>query len=124
MKGSALYSIFSLKCPRCHQGKLFDTSVFDYAHPLSMGSTCTVCHQKYELEPGFYWGAMFVSYGVSAFMMFGLIALFFFGFNTSLEAAFGWTIAIIVILFVYILRLSRSIWIHLFVKYNKNWQHE
>ncbi|MEZ4899939.1 MAG: DUF983 domain-containing protein [Saprospiraceae bacterium] len=124
MKGSALYSTVRLKCPRCHEGDLFQTPVFDYKDPLSMGTNCPVCKQKYHLEPGFYWGAMFVSYAISAFLMFGLLALFYFGFNTSLNAAFVWTIALVVVVFVYILRLSRSIWIHLFVKYDKNWQHE
>ena len=32
---------------------------------MEMSEACPVCHQAYELEPGFYYGAMYINSGFS-----------------------------------------------------------
>ena len=60
-----LYSVSKNKCPRCHQG-----DVFVHGHAYKKGFDqmhihCSNCHLKYEKEPGFFYGAMYVSYGLT-----------------------------------------------------------
>jgi len=80
LKGTKLYSVVRFKCPQCHEGAFF------LAHPynlIKVGDThaqCPVCGLKYEKEPGFYTGAMYVSYAigvaVSASTWVALLVLF------------------------------------------------
>lgn len=112
-----LNSIFALKCPRCRQGKLFDQP-FKLSNAFSMPSHCPNCNLNYYKEPGFYYGAMFIAYGISAwiFFMIGIIMAFVFDvdFNTILIVI----LIVAALLFIYCFRLARSLWIHIFVKYD------
>ncbi len=116
-KHSKWYSIFSLKCPKCHEGDLFETPTFSFRKPFDMPEACPVCEQNYLPEPGFYYGAMFISYGFTAWLCFGFVALFHWGFDWSVEASFALLLAVGSFSFVYIFRLARSSWINLMVKY-------
>lgn len=40
-----------------------------------MNEQCPVCGLHYEIEPGFFWGAMYVSYAITTGMMLVLGAL-------------------------------------------------
>ena len=57
--------MLALRCPRCHQGKLFSESALSLRHFDEMPEACPVCRQHLEPEPGFYWGAMYISFGFS-----------------------------------------------------------
>jgi len=63
--GSVTAAILKCRCPRCRQGKVFTHAAlnlrkFDYMH-----ERCPVCGLHYEVEVGFFWGAMYISYGFS-----------------------------------------------------------
>ena len=58
----AFISAVKEKCPRCRSGKMFTHPIYSTKFS-SMYSNCPVCGQDFEIEPGFYWGAMYVSYG-------------------------------------------------------------
>lgn len=60
---SAMAGIRRQRCPRCRQGRIFRKPV--YRAPLAMFDSCGVCGLKYEREPGYFLGAMYVSYGLS-----------------------------------------------------------
>lgn len=116
---SKLNSIFQLKCPRCRQGDLFTHKPYQLAKFLAMPKKCECCHQQFELEPSFYYGAMYVSY---AFQV-AIFVIIFVALQIFYPEAGTWVyiigvIGVILILFPLILRLSRSIWIHFFVKFN------
>jgi uncharacterized protein (DUF983 family) len=83
-----------------------------------MNKKCPVCGQRFEPEPGFYYGAMFISYIFMGFISLGLTGLMVFYFNFSIELAFGILLAALALIFLWNLRFSRSIWIHLVVKYD------
>jgi hypothetical protein len=87
-----------------------------------MPEYCPHCHLKYEQEPGFFWGAMYVSYALAVaidlptFLV--LYALAGLTFNQALAGVVGITIFLVPVVF----RLSRSIWIHMFVRYKPQHQ--
>lgn len=59
----------ALKCPRCHQGEMFTHAAYNYRKFDQMPEHCPVCRFRYEIELGFYWGAMYMSYGLSVFIV-------------------------------------------------------
>ena len=75
-KGSKAYSVFNMKCPRCQDGDLFETGSFSFQKSFDMPENCPKCGQKYFLGPGFYYGAMFISYIITGF--YALIAVLVF----------------------------------------------
>lgn len=114
---SRISSTFNMTCPRCRQSKLFEHPMH-FSRPLKMNKQCPQCGQKFEPELGFYYGAMFISYIFVGFFSLGLAGLLVFYFNLSIEVAFTILIGILAIMFLWNLRFSRSIWIHLLVKYD------
>ncbi|MGO4920153.1 DUF983 domain-containing protein [Maribacter spongiicola] len=118
-KGNKLYSILTGSCPRCHEESMYlDKNPYHMGKIFKMHEKCSHCDLKYKIEPSFFYGAMYVSYGVGiAFAVAAfVIANLFLG--TGLIEAF---IAIIITLIVFmpvIMRVSRNIWINLFIKYD------
>jgi hypothetical protein len=90
----------------------------DIRHPLKMNRVCEVCGQKFEPEPGFYYGAMFISYVFIAFFSLGLVGLLVFYFKVSVEISFLILLTCLAIMFLWNLRFSRSLWAHLMMKYD------
>ena len=117
-KGSKWYSITRFKCPRCHEGDLYPTPLFSFRKPFTMNDQCAVCGQEYVLEPGFYWGAMYIAYMLSSGLMLGGFAIVFFLFGTTILQTFFIMGGIVAILYVPIFRLARAIWINLYVHYD------
>jgi uncharacterized protein (DUF983 family) len=118
-KGSWLNAVGLMKCPRCQEGDLYPTATFSFKKPFDMNEKCANCGQKYVLEAGFYYGAMFVSYVITAFFMFGTFGIFKFGFKMSVGMSFLAAMIAVFILFVWFFRVSRAIWLAFFVKYEK-----
>jgi uncharacterized protein (DUF983 family) len=66
-KPSTLRSIFQQRCPRCRMGRIFRYSIFR-GFP-KMCARCSVCDLKFEREPGYFLGALYVSYGLGVLLM-------------------------------------------------------
>lgn len=93
-----------------------------------MNKNCPVCGQATEIEVGFYYGTGYVSYALSvAITVATLIAWFvLIGMSTSDNRFFYWLSAnavLLILLQPWLMRLSRSLWISWFVKYDPEWQH-
>lgn len=116
--GSKLYSITAFKCPKCHQGDLFEGPAFNTHTAFKMKPHCDNCGQRYVLEPGFYWGAMYVAYGLASGFLLVTFGILFFVFGLSWKLAFAIDVILIALLYVLVFRLSRSIWINIYVNYN------
>jgi uncharacterized protein (DUF983 family) len=58
-------AILECKCPRCRSGKMFTHPVYNLKKFQKMFRRCPVCDLEFEVEPGFFWGAMYVSYFMS-----------------------------------------------------------
>lgn len=118
-KGSKLYSIFKLKCPRCQEGNLFLTKnpynlkMFD-----KMPDKCTVCLVDLVRESGFYWGAMMVSHATTTIIavIVHMIVFYFYGWEIAPNVIS--IVTIILLLFPMIFRNSRAIWINFFIDYD------
>ena len=124
-KGTKLYSIFKAKCPRCHEGDFFKHGVSYHPTKISkLHEQCSNCGLKYMLEPSFYYGAMYINYGITV----ALCVVGFVVFNLFLDLSFIKTfIGIILSLLVLAplnIRLSRILWINMFVNYKSKNQRE
>ena len=115
---NVLASIFRMKCPRCRTGELFPTGSFSFHLPFTMHNNCPHCGQTYMPEPGFYYGAMFISYILVGFFSLGLTLSLIFGADWSVEGAFALLVAILAVFYVWIFRIARSIWIHIVIRYD------
>ena len=118
-RGSKLYAIRKSRCPKCHQGDLFKSSLLSGEGVYNMYKKCEECGQDFELEPGFYWGAMYIGYGLYCFYMLGTIAVLFFGAGITLNQSFVVALLGGIIMIPYIARRSRVQWINIAVRYNK-----
>ena len=49
------------KCPRCRRGDLFKTSMYGFKSQ-KMYDVCPNCAMRYEIEPGYFYAAMYVGY--------------------------------------------------------------
>jgi uncharacterized protein (DUF983 family) len=98
-------AILTLRCPRCLEGKMWRTL-------LSMNTECAVCGLVFEREPGYYTGAMVVSYAI-AVPTFGLmvIALLIAGVDAPVALLVGGVIYLFLAVFIF--RYSRVVWLHL-----------
>mgnify|MGYP003672011051 CR=1 FL=1 len=115
-----LYSILFGACPKCHQESMYvNKNPYVLSEVIKMHETCSHCKTKYQIEPSFFYGSMYVSYGVGIAFA---VAAFIISYNileSSLTTAF---IAIVITLIGFmpvIMRLSRNIWINLFLSYDK-----
>jgi Protein of unknown function (DUF983) len=117
-KESKRYSIFYLKCPRCHEGDVFESGSWSFARSFDMLQRCPKCDLNYFPEPGYYYGAMFISYIWTGWFCLLFVALFHWWLGFSQTVAFSLLGAFIALNFVYIFRISRMMWINLHVRYN------
>ncbi|WP_228466971.1 DUF983 domain-containing protein [Adhaeribacter swui] len=117
-KPSLLYTVLSAKCPRCREGNMFPPGTLYSSRFADMYPQCPCCGQSFEPEPGFYYGAMYVSFAFSTGIF--LAVLFILSLlvkEVTLGMVMG-TIAVIVIgLLPVMFRLSRAVWINFFLRY-------
>lgn len=119
-KGSKLYGIFTGKCPKCHEESMYkNPNPYAVLQLFEMHENCSNCNTKYKIEPSFFYGSMYVSYGVGiAFAVAAFIISYLF-LNSSLNVALIAIVVSQIILYPIIVRLSRNIWINIFMSYDK-----
>lgn len=121
LKGNKLYSIFTGTCPVCHRGEMYvEKNPFKISKILKMHDRCSHCGTKFKMEPSFFYGAMYVSYGVGVAIAVATFIITFFFLNLDRHITFFAIIITLTLLFPYILRISRNIWINMFMHYDKN----
>lgn len=100
-------------CPRCRQGKIFKQPFYSPRGFDEMYEYCPHCGLRYEVEPGYFIGAMYVSYAISGGVALVLgFLIFYLGNDPD-----GWVYASIVAPVMIIIapvnfRISRVIWLH------------
>lgn len=119
MSSQRIISLLQGKCPKCETGDVFKTkgNLFLLRMPV-MNETCPHCNHKFEREPGFFFGAMYVSYAIAVAEMVSIIVAW-----TVLmpEAEFDYKIILLFVTTLVLLifpnfRLSRIIWMYFFTK--------
>lgn len=113
----SIKDMWAYNCPRCRKGKMFEEP-FVLSKPLAMNTHCSHCHLKMEPEPGFYFGAMFISYIISSFFLLLPTLLLVFYFKWSVVAAIAFTLMLLAVTYLRFLRGSRALWLHLMVRYD------
>ncbi|MCT4622055.1 MAG: DUF983 domain-containing protein [Schleiferiaceae bacterium] len=120
-KGSKVYGITRMKCPRCHEGDLFESkNAYDFKNMAKMHEECPVCKQSFSPEPNFYYGAMYVSYAYSVALFVAVYVISAVFLDLGIWATISLLAGVLLVLSPYLFRLSRSTYIHIFVKYDKN----
>ena len=112
---SKINAVLDERCPRCRKGHMFSHSRYNLRHFDKMFDQCPECGLNFEVEPGFYTGAMYVSYAfsVAIFVVVGFFLFIFFNDPEILVYVIT-TFLTIVILFPVLFRYSRVIYLHLF----------
>ncbi|MBX3239846.1 MAG: DUF983 domain-containing protein [Chitinophagaceae bacterium] len=133
-KGSPGYlvSTFSNRCPRCRRGRLFvESNPYRLKTNTKMHENCAVCGQPTDLEVGFYYGTAYVSYALTvAFSLATFVGwwiLIGFSVQTGDRRLLWWGVAngvLLVVLQPVFMRLSRSLWLSWFVKYEPDWKNK
>ena len=120
-----------MRCPRCRKGPMFkDPNPYKklkLSHIFDMHENCPVCNQKYEMEPGFWYGTGYVSYAlavaISATTFVAWLVLI--GVSTDDNKVFYWlgfNCLLLVIIQPWLMRLSRVIYLYIFVKYDPHYE--
>ena len=120
-KGSKLYSILTGTCPKCNEESMY-TNPNPYAlmDTLKIGEKCSHCNTKYRLEPSFFFGSMYVSYGVGIAFAVAAFVISYYIFSSTLTTAFIAITGTLIVFLPIIMRVSRTIWINIFIHYDKN----
>jgi uncharacterized protein (DUF983 family) len=116
---SNVFSVLRMKCPRCHEGDLFvNKNTYRYKGFFDMPDRCPKCHQDFQIEAGFYYGAMYASYALTiiinvlVFLVLSAFLTYDIGLFLSID------LAILIVTMPYIFKISRAIWIAIIVKYD------
>ncbi|MCO5231937.1 MAG: DUF983 domain-containing protein [Chitinophagales bacterium] len=107
--------LWHARCPQCGQGEMFkDPNPYHLYNYDKMNRYCSGCHLDFENETGFYFGAMYVSYGLGVALsgVNFLIYLLFFGFDPIVPYLIANSI-ILVGLWPIVFRVSRVIYLWL-----------
>lgn len=125
------WSILTMKCPRCRRGPMFkDSNAYrklTLKHIFEMPDHCPVCKQKYDLEPGFWYGTAYVSYALAVALSVSTFVawLVLIGVSTEDNRIFYWLVTnaiLLVVLQPWLMRLSRVVYMRFFIRYDKNYE--
>jgi uncharacterized protein (DUF983 family) len=120
-------SILRGKCPRCRRGDMYtQKGVWPLKTMLSMPVECAYCGQKMELETGFYFGTGYISYALSVaymisfFVAYSILIGLSFRDNSVIQCLIFCILSLILIQPL-MMRLSRVIYLYIFVKYDSTY---
>jgi uncharacterized protein (DUF983 family) len=114
VKGSLFMRIMKEKCPNCGTGDVYAKKTKFLELPV-MKDDCDICHYHFDREPGYFLGAMYISYGLAVLqgiLTFLLLRTFLPEIDTI------WVVLIILaVISAFSMKnykLSRIIYIHIF----------
>jgi len=130
-KPSYILSVLGNKCPRCREGYIFQSkNPYALKHHgfMKMHEKCPVCGQATDIEVGFYYGTSYVSYALTVAFSVATFILWwlFIGISINDNRIFWWlgvNTFLMVVLQPIFMRLSRTLWLSWFVKYDPDWEH-
>jgi hypothetical protein len=120
-KPSIFKGIISMHCPACRQGKIFiDPNPYHLSKMGDMYEKCEVCGQLYRPEPGFYFGAAYVSYVMMVALLVVYCAVYYLIFNElggNMLRLMGFAILLVSLVAPAAFRFSRIIYLYIMVRY-------
>ena len=118
--------VLKMKCPKCGKSHLFiNENIWSFQKLGQVKDSCEVCQANFKPEPGFYFGAAYVSWALTvatwvsvlvALKVFNALGWIEFGFLTHPATFLLSGIGISIITFPYMFQLSRSMWASWFIK--------
>ena len=83
-KTSKFVAIATSKCPKCRRGDVFSGTLYGFNFQET-NERCSHCGMKFEIEPGYFYGAMYVSYAfvVAEMLNVGLLTFLITGNDSS-----------------------------------------
>ena len=122
-KGSKLNSILTGSCPRCQYESMYlDKNPLHFSKMLKMNEKCSHCDLRYEIEPSFFYGAMYVSYGLNVALRIATFVVSYLILDSSIKTSFIAIVVANILLFPFVLRWSRNIYINMFVSFDKKFR--
>ena len=122
-------TVLGCYCPRCREGKLFKNPIsIRLKKNMDMNERCPLCHQRTEIEVGFYYGTGYVSYLLGILFTLVSFVLWFliigFSFHDRRFAFWlGANSIALVLMQPWLMRFSRALWLSFFVKYDPDWKY-
>ena len=93
-----------LRCPRCGEGKLFKGW-------FTMPERCSECRLKYERASGYFLGAAYINYGLTAVMLTVTYFSLRFGFHLSNRQLAAPLAGFCIIVPLMLFRFARALWL-------------
>lgn len=116
-KTSKLYALVNGKCPHCRRGDIFTGTLYGFDVQRT-NEFCSHCGQRYEIEPGYFYASMYVSYAmnVSEMITVGIATYILSGGNLEFDSLWMYVGVIFsgcLVLAPFNYRYSRVILLHL-----------
>ncbi len=119
LKGTKIYSILTGTCPVCQEESMYTSAnLYNPKKTQEMRERCSNCGTKYKIEPSFFYGSMYVSYGVGVAIAMLAFAVTYFLLDMSRWNIFLVITAISIFSLPIVIRVSRNIWINIFMDYD------
>src|SRR5947209_13061412 len=108
---STISAILHQKCPRCHSGAIFRSSIFSGF--VKMNERCPICDLKFEREEGYFLGAMYISYGLALGTIAVLTLILWAITNWHFEKLVIWGVLLFLPLAPTLTLFSRVLWFYI-----------
>ena len=119
-KGSKIASMINGSCPRCQEESMYiNTNPYALNETMKMHDHCRHCELTYKIEPNFFFGAMYVSYALSVIIGIITFLISHYLFKVKIGGSFQAIFISLVVLMPLITRISRNIYINIFVNFDK-----
>jgi uncharacterized protein (DUF983 family) len=123
-----LNAMLHAKCPRCRRGDLFKTSMYGLKSQ-KMFDNCSKCRLRFEVEPGYFYAAMYVGYTLNVALAISIGTITYWITN---ELESPWPYIFSILFFAFLLapvnfRYSRVIllyWLSPKIKYISDYDHD
>lgn len=123
-----MQAMIHAKCPRCRRGDMFKTPMYGFASQ-KMYDSCPKCGLKYELEPGYFYVAMYIGYAINVALA---VTVGILTYLITRETESPWVYVAVIFILSLILapanfRYSRVILLHLLspkIKYLPQYDHD
>lgn len=119
-KGSKLRSMITGECPRCQSESMYvNPNPYAVSETMKMHEECRHCGLRYKIEPNFFFGAMYVSYALSVAIGVAVFVISHYFIGAGLAVSFSAIFIGLIALMPPVARISRNIYINMFVSYRK-----
>ena len=127
-KTPQIKAMLHAKCPRCRRGDLFKTSMYGFKSQ-KMFDDCPKCGLRFEVEPGYFYAAMYVGYTLNVGLAISIGTITYWVTN---ELVSPWPYIFSILFFAFLLapvnfRYSRVIllyWLSPKIKYITDYDHD